>query len=128
VRNDRQTLALVVDDAVKMGALVGNPARSVKPLRATDADGVALDRVVLRQAVAKIVEQAARPPVSLPSLAPTPVAAPSSRHRSWTATRPWRTSLASWATPGPPPPPGTPSASAVARPPSLTGCRHPRRR
>ncbi len=44
VRHHRQTLAQVVDEAVKMGALVGNPVRSVKPLRATDADGVALDR------------------------------------------------------------------------------------
>jgi integrase len=44
VWNHRQTLALVVDEAVKMGALVANPVRSVKPLRATDAEGVALDR------------------------------------------------------------------------------------
>jgi hypothetical protein len=34
----------VVDEAVKMGALVGNPVRAVKPLRATDSAGVALDR------------------------------------------------------------------------------------
>lgn len=44
VRHHRQTLAQVVDEAVTMGALVGNPVRSVKPLRVTDADGVALDR------------------------------------------------------------------------------------
>ncbi len=44
VRHHRQTLAQVVDEAVKMGALVGNPVRSVKPLQVTDADGVALDR------------------------------------------------------------------------------------
>lgn len=44
VRHHRQTLAQVVDEAVKMGALVGNPVRSVKPLRVTDGDGVALDR------------------------------------------------------------------------------------
>jgi integrase len=44
VRHHRQTLAQVVDEAVKMGALVGNPVRSVKPLRVTDADSVALDR------------------------------------------------------------------------------------
>jgi integrase len=44
VRHHRQTLAQVVDEAVKMGALVGNPVRSVKPLRVTEADGVALDR------------------------------------------------------------------------------------
>ncbi len=63
----------------------------------------------------------ARPPVSLPTSAPTPVAAPSSPHCSWTATRPWKTSLASWATPGPPPPPVTSSASAVAPTPSPNG-------
>jgi integrase len=34
----------VVDEAVKMGALVGNPVRSVKPLRVADAEAVALDR------------------------------------------------------------------------------------
>src|SRR4029453_13310635 len=39
VRHHRQTLAQVVDEAVKMGALVGNPVRSVKPLRVTDSDG-----------------------------------------------------------------------------------------
>ena len=36
VRHHRQTLAQVVDEAVKMGALVGNPVRSVKPLRIAD--------------------------------------------------------------------------------------------
>ena len=40
MRHHRQTLALVVDEAVKMRA----PVRSVRPLRANDADGVALDR------------------------------------------------------------------------------------
>jgi integrase len=44
VRHHRQTLAQVVDEAVKMGALVGNPVRAVKPLRVTDPPGVALDR------------------------------------------------------------------------------------
>jgi hypothetical protein len=44
VRHHRQTLAQVVDEAVKMGALLGNPVRSVKPLRVTESDGVALDR------------------------------------------------------------------------------------
>src|SRR5262245_36658728 len=44
VRHHRQTLAQVVDEAVKMGALVGNPVRSVKPLRVADAEAVALDR------------------------------------------------------------------------------------
>jgi integrase len=34
----------VVDEAVKMGALAGNPVRSVKPVRITTSDGVALDR------------------------------------------------------------------------------------
>jgi integrase len=44
VRHHRQTLAQVVDEAVKMGALVGNPVRSVKALWITTSDGVALDR------------------------------------------------------------------------------------
>jgi integrase len=44
VRHHRQTLAQVVDEALKVGALVGNPVRSVKPLWITTADGVALDR------------------------------------------------------------------------------------
>jgi integrase len=44
VRHHRQTLAQVVDEAVKMGVLVGNPVRSVKPLRVTDSAGVALDK------------------------------------------------------------------------------------
>ncbi len=44
VRHHRQTLAQVVDEAVKMGALVGNPVRAVKPLRVTESAGVALDR------------------------------------------------------------------------------------
>jgi integrase len=44
VRHHRQTLAQVVDEAVKMGALVGNPVRSVKPLRVADSESVALDR------------------------------------------------------------------------------------
>jgi integrase len=44
VRHHRQTLAQMVDEAVKMGALVGNPVRAVKPLRITTGEGVALDR------------------------------------------------------------------------------------
>lgn len=44
VRHHRQTLAQVVDEGVKMGALVGNPVRAVKPLRVTDPPGAALDR------------------------------------------------------------------------------------
>jgi len=42
VRLHRQTLAQVVDEAVKLGALIGNPKRSVKPLRVTEPGGVAL--------------------------------------------------------------------------------------
>src|SRR5215207_4294144 len=42
VRLHRQVLAQMVDEAVKMGALVGNPVRSVKPLRVPPAQGVAL--------------------------------------------------------------------------------------
>jgi integrase len=52
VRHHRQTLAQVVDEAVRMGALVGNPVRSVKPLRVTEADGVALDRDETRALIA----------------------------------------------------------------------------
>jgi integrase len=44
VRHHRQTLAQVVDEAVKMGALVGNPVRAVKPIRIGESEGVALDR------------------------------------------------------------------------------------
>jgi integrase len=44
VRHHRQVLAQVVDEAVRMGALVGNPVRAVKPLPLNDAAGVALDR------------------------------------------------------------------------------------
>jgi integrase len=43
VRHHRQTLAQVVDEAVKMGALTGNPVRSVKPVRVTGTAGVALE-------------------------------------------------------------------------------------
>jgi integrase len=42
VRHHRQTLAQVVDEAVKLGVLAGNPVRAVKPLRITDSAGVAL--------------------------------------------------------------------------------------
>ena len=37
VRHHRQTLAQVVDEAVKLGALVGNPVRAAKPLRVTES-------------------------------------------------------------------------------------------
>jgi integrase len=43
VRHHRQTLAQIVDEAVTMGALVGNPVRAVKPVRVTDSAGVALE-------------------------------------------------------------------------------------
>jgi integrase len=54
VRHHRQTLAQVVDEAVKMGALVGNPVRAVKPLRVTDAPAVALDRDQTRALLAAV--------------------------------------------------------------------------
>jgi integrase len=44
----------VVDEAVKMGALVGNPVRAVKPLRVTDAPAVALDRDQTRALLAAV--------------------------------------------------------------------------
>jgi integrase len=44
VRHHRQTLAQIVDEAVKMGALVGNPVRAVKPVRIGETGGVALER------------------------------------------------------------------------------------
>jgi hypothetical protein len=47
----------VVDEAVKVGALVGNPVRSVKPLRVTDAGGVALDRDEIRALLAAVADQ-----------------------------------------------------------------------
>ena len=56
VRHHRQTLAQVVDEAVKMGALVGNPVRAVKPLRVTDSDGVALDRDETRALLAAVAD------------------------------------------------------------------------
>jgi integrase len=54
VRHHRQTLAQVVDEAVKMGALVGNPVRAVKPPRVTDPPGVALDRDQTRALLAAV--------------------------------------------------------------------------
>jgi integrase len=56
VRHHRQTLAQVVDEAVMMGALVGNPVRSVKPLRVTDPAGVALDRDQTRALLAAVAD------------------------------------------------------------------------
>ena len=48
VRHHRQTLAQVVDEAAKLGFLVGNPVRSVKPPRAAETDAVALDRTQIQ--------------------------------------------------------------------------------
>jgi integrase len=56
VRHHRQVLAQVVDEAVKMGALVGNPVRAVKPLRVGDAQGAALDRDETRALLANAAE------------------------------------------------------------------------
>ena len=56
VRHHRQTLAQVVDEAVKMGALVGNPVRAVKPLRVTESAGVALDRDETRALLAAVAD------------------------------------------------------------------------
>jgi integrase len=44
VRHHRQTLAQVVDEAVKLGHLPGNPVRTVKPPRVPDGKEVALER------------------------------------------------------------------------------------
>jgi integrase len=56
VRHHRQTLAQVVDEAVKLGALTGNPVRSVKPLRVTDAEGTALDPDEVKALVAAVAD------------------------------------------------------------------------
>jgi integrase len=56
VRHHRQTLAQVVDEAVKMGALVGNPVRAVKPLRVTESAGVALGRDETRALLAAVAD------------------------------------------------------------------------
>lgn len=44
VRHHRQTLAQVLDEAVKLGMITGNPVRSVDPPHVPDYDGVALTR------------------------------------------------------------------------------------
>jgi integrase len=54
VRHYRQVLAQVVDEAMKMGALVGNSVRAVKPLRVTASTGVALDRDETRALLAAV--------------------------------------------------------------------------
>jgi integrase len=56
VRHHRQVLAQVVDEAVKMGALVGNPVRAVKPLRVGESDGAALDRDETRALLAAVTD------------------------------------------------------------------------
>jgi integrase len=56
VRHHRQTLAQVVDEAVKMGALVGNPVRAVNPLRIPDPPGLALDRDQTRALLAAVAD------------------------------------------------------------------------
>lgn len=43
VRHHRQTLAQIIDEAVKMGVLAGNPVRAVKPVRIPDSGGIALE-------------------------------------------------------------------------------------
>jgi integrase len=54
VRHHRQTLAQIVDEAVRMGALVGNPVRAVQPVRVTDSPGVALDIEQTRSLLAAV--------------------------------------------------------------------------
>jgi integrase len=168
VRHHRQTLAQIVDEAVKMGVLVGNPVRAVKPVRVTDSAGVALEpdetRALLdavgehrlaaavallflqgwrvsealglawedvdldagtahvrrasvyvdghgqRQAIAKLVKQAARTAASKPTWAPTRVGARSSPACSSTGMRRSRTSPGSSDMRSPQRPPATSSA------------------
>jgi integrase len=43
VRHHRQALAQIIDEAVKMGVLAGNPVRAVKPVRVPDPGGIALE-------------------------------------------------------------------------------------
>ncbi|MGH9192115.1 MAG: tyrosine-type recombinase/integrase [Acidimicrobiales bacterium] len=56
VRHHRQTLAQIVDEAVKMGALVGNPVRAVRPVRIADSAGVALEPDQTRALLAAVGE------------------------------------------------------------------------
>jgi integrase len=56
VRLHRQTLAQVVDEAVKMGALIGNPVRAVDPPKVTDADGIALELHEIRALVDAVAD------------------------------------------------------------------------
>jgi integrase len=55
VRHHRQVVAQVVE-AVKMGALVGNPVRAVRPLRVDDSAGVALDQDETRALLAAVAD------------------------------------------------------------------------
>jgi hypothetical protein len=52
VRHHRQTLAQIVDEAVKMGMIVGNPMRTVDPPHAPDFEGVALERDEIQALIA----------------------------------------------------------------------------
>jgi integrase len=56
VRHHRQTLAQIVDEAVKMGALVGNPVRAVRPVRVAEAAGAALDIDQTRSLLATVAD------------------------------------------------------------------------
>jgi integrase len=56
VRHHRQTLAQIVDKAVKMGALVGNPVRAVKPVRVAESAGAALDIDQTRSLLATVAD------------------------------------------------------------------------
>jgi integrase len=56
VRHHRQTLAQIIDEAVKMGALAGNPVRTVKPVRITESAGVALEPEQTRALLATVSE------------------------------------------------------------------------
>lgn len=56
VRHHRQTLAQVIDEAVKLGALTGNPVRSVKPLRVTESEGTALEPDEVKALLAAVAD------------------------------------------------------------------------
>jgi integrase len=54
VRHHRQTLAQIIDEAVKMGVLAGNPVRAVKPVRVPDSGGIALEPDQTRSLLAAV--------------------------------------------------------------------------
>lgn len=56
VRHHRQTLAQIIDEAVKMRMIVGNPVRSVDPPRVPEHDGIALGRDVARTIIDAVRE------------------------------------------------------------------------